>query len=289
MATLTVAGLFLLFLLLIVGAGSFLGDTGMVHAGERIGILDVEGTIDDPTELLQQIGEFREQEGVRAVVLRINSPGGSVGPSQELYEELKLLGQEKPLIVSMGSVAASGGYYLAIAGDRIFANPGTITGSIGVIMSFPNYQELMGKVGVRTEVVKSGRFKDIGSGSREFSEADRELLQTVIDDVHGQFVEAISKQRNLSLEQLKTFADGRIFTGRQAREIGLVDELGGFRVAVDYAAKQAGLENDPELIFPEPKRGNWLERYLDSALSRYLGVKLESKHVSGPQYLWSTP
>lgn len=198
----------------------------------------------------------------------------------------------KPLIVSMGAVAASGGYYLAIAGERLFANPGSITGSIGVIMSFPDYRELMDKVGVKTEVVKtevvkSGQFKDIGSSSREFSAADRELLQGMIDDVHLQFVLAISEGRNISVERLQSYVDGRMFTGRQALEIGLIDELGTLNDAIDYAAKVAGLGKDPALIYPEPEREDFFERLLQGAASRYLGVDLGRKVTIGPQYLWN--
>jgi len=219
-------------------------------------------------------------------VLRIDSPGGGVAPSQEIHAELVRLAKEKPLIVSMGSVAASGGYYLAVAGERIFANPGTITGSIGVIMSFPDYQDLLGKVGVKNQVVKSGRFKDIGSPTRTFTDADRELLQGMIDDVHSQFVEAVSIGRNISQERLQPYVDGRIFTGRQALEAGLVDDLGTLQDAIQFAAKTAGLGDDPTLVYPEQERGDLLDRLLQGAVSRYLGVGIRSKISMGPQYLW---
>lgn len=287
MASFTVGGIFIFFLLVVLAAGLFRSGSVVVPVGDKIGILEVEGTIVEARRMLEQIDNFRDHNSIKAVVLRVNSPGGAVGPSQEIFTELKRLAQKKPLIVSMGSVAASGGYYLAIAGERIFASPGTITGSIGVIMSFPNYQELMGKVGVQTEVVKSGRFKDIGSSTRAFSAADRELLQQMIDDVHLQFVEAVGEQRGLSLEKLQPFIDGRIFTGRQAKEIGLIDELGGFNDAVDYAAKIAGIGSDPDLIYPETEKPNFIERYLQSALSRYLGVEFKAQNSMGPQYLWN--
>lgn len=287
MATFIVGGIFLFFLLVVFTAGMFRTGSVVVSVGDKIGILEVEGTIVDSRRMIEQIEEFREHSNIKAVIVRIDSPGGGVGPSQEIYSELKHLAEEKPLVVSMGAVAASGGYYLAVAGERIFANPGTITGSIGVIMSFPNYQELMGKIGIQTEVVKSGRFKDIGSATREFSEDDRALLQEMIDDVHLQFVEAISAGRNMSIERLQPFVDGRIFTGRQAKEAGLIDELGTLSDAVKYAAKVAGIDADSDLIYPEPERINWIDRYLQSAASRYLGINLNAKKVIGPQYLWN--
>jgi protease IV len=287
MASLTVGGIFLFFLLVVFTAGFFQNGSVVVPVGDKIGILEIEGTIFESRPLLKQIKEFSDRGSIKAVVLRVNSPGGSVAPSQELYVALKRLAEVKPLVVSMGSVAASGGYYLAIAGKHLFANPGTITGSIGVIMSFPNYQELMGKVGVQTEVIKSGRFKDIGSSTRAFTSVDRELLQELIDDVHLQFVEAVSKERKIPVERLQPFVDGRIFTGRQAQKVGLIDELGTFTDAVDYAAELVGITDDPDLVYPDIERQNIFERYLENTASRYLGVNISVKQVIGPQYLWN--
>ncbi|MFK5925672.1 MAG: signal peptide peptidase SppA [Desulfuromusa sp.] len=285
LASLTVGGIFLFFLLVVLTAGLFNAGSVVVSVGDKVGILEVKGTIVDGRRMIEQIVEFRDHRNIKAVVLRIDSPGGGAGPSQEIYAELKQLAQKKPLIISMGSVAASGGYYLAVAGERIFANPGTITGSIGVIMSFPNYQELMGKIGIYTEVVKSGRFKDIGSSTREFLPADRALLQGMIDDVHLQFVEAISAGRKMSIERLQPFVDGRIFTGRQAKDIGLIDEIGTLNDAIKYAAKAAGIDDEPSLVYPEPERINLIDRYFKNAVSRYLGVNLSGRKLIGPQYL----
>jgi len=287
MASLTVGGIFLFFLLVVLTAGLFRTGSVVVSVGDKIGILAVEGAIVDSHLIVKQIEDFRDRSNIKAVVIRIDSPGGGVGPSQEIYAELKYLAAEKPLIVSMGSVAASGGYYIAVAGERIFANPGTITGSIGVIMSFPNYQELMGKVGIQTEVVKSGKFKDIGSATREFSEADRVLLQEMIDDVHLQFVEAISVGRDMPIERLQPFVDGRIFTGRQAKKAGLIDEIGTLNDAIKYAAKVAGIDADSDLVYPEPEKTNLIERYLQSAVNQYLGINLNIRKMIGPQYLWN--
>ncbi len=287
MASLTVGGIFAFFLLAVLAAGFISGDSVAVSVGDKIGVLEVEGPIGDSRQLVEQIDDFRDHSNVKAVVVRIDSPGGGVAPSQEIYSELKLLAAEKPVVISMGSVAASGGYYIAVAGKHIFANPGTMTGSIGVIMSFPNYQELMGKVGVRTETIKSGRFKDIGSSTRPFTAADRDLLQGMIDDVHQQFIEAVSEGRDIPVDRLKPFVDGRIFSGRQAKDIGLVDELGTFTDAIKYAAKVAGLGDDPDLVYPEPEKTNFIDRYLQGVLGHYLGGALSSKTAVGPQYLWN--
>ncbi len=286
MAACAVGGVFVFFLLVILAAGLLRQGSFHVPVGARIGIIKVRGTITDSGLLLQQIDQFRKQNTVKAVILRVDSPGGGVGPSQEIYEELKRLAAEKPLIVSMGSVAASGGYYIAVAAQRIFANPGTITGSIGVIMSFPDYQELMGKVGVKTEVVKSGRFKDVGSSTRDFTVEDRALLQGLIDDVHLQFIEAVSAGRNIPVEQLIPLVDGRIFTGRQALEKGLIDELGSLPDAVRYAAQLVGAGDDPELLYPDEQPAGLWERYLNSAVTR-LGFDLNLNSPVGPQFIWS--
>jgi len=287
MASMTIGVIFLFFLLVVFAAGMFGGRNAVVSVGKQLGVLEVYGTIFDAQRLAEQVNDFRTDDSIKAVVLRIDSPGGGVAPAQEIHAELKRLAAEKPLIVSIGTIAASGGYYLAIAGERLFATPGSITGSIGVIMAFPDYRELMGKIGVKTEVVKSGQFKDIGSSSREFSAADRQLLQEMIDDVHEQFVQAISEGRNIPVERLQPFVDGRIFTGRQAQQIGFIDELGTFNDAVKYAAKVSGLGEEPNLVYPEPEPRDFIERLIQGAASRYLGVDLKQKISIGPQYLWN--
>lgn len=287
MASLTIGAIFLFFLLVIFVSGVLRGSTAVVSVGDKIGLLQVSGEIFEPQLLVEQIDDLRRNNAVKAVVLRIDSPGGGVAPAQEIYAELKRLAKEKPLVVSMGTIAASGGYYLAVAGKRIFANPGTLTGSIGVIMKFPDYRELLGKIGVKQEVIKSGRFKDIGSATRELSSAERQLLQDMIDDVHAQFVEAVSEGRNMPLERLQPLVDGRIFTGRQALAAGLIDELGTMQDAIRYAAKEVGMDEEPDLLYPEEKKHNLLDRLLQGAVSRYLGIQLKPQTMAGPQYLWN--
>src|SRR5882724_3613486 len=221
---------------------------------ERVAIVRVDGVISDSetdstrTKIIKNLNKAYKAE-VKAVVLRINSPGGTVGASQELHAAiLKLREKGIPVVASMSDVAASGGVYIAIAADKIVANPGTITGSIGVIISSANAHLLMQKVGVSREVIKSGPFKDVLSPFRPMTDEERSLMQGVIDDAHDQFVEAVSKGRGIPAERVREFADGRIFTGRQAKEWGLVDELGGLQTAVELAGKVAGIEGLPKTI-----------------------------------------
>ncbi|MFO7811682.1 MAG: signal peptide peptidase SppA [Pelovirga sp.] len=289
LASMLIGGIFLFFLLVFVAAGFFRSGTFLPTSSSRIGVLDISGMVSNERLIIKQIDTFRDDKSVKAIVLRIDSPGGAVGPSQEIYHELKKLAQEKPLIVSFGAVAASGGYYLAMAGEWIFANPGTITGSIGVVMSFPDYQELMGKVGIKSEVIKSGPFKDLGSASRDMTEDERNLLQEMIADIHLQFVEAVSDGRNIPVAELAPYADGRIFTGRQALEFGLIDQLGSFHDAIDYAAVRAGIVGEPDLVYPPPKRQEFLQRYLNILLNHFGRVDLAFKDTMGPKYLWTGP
>ncbi|MBU4320953.1 MAG: signal peptide peptidase SppA, partial [Nitrospinae bacterium] len=183
----------------------------------------------------------------------VDSPGGAVAPSQEIYEEVKKATLKKKVIVSMGSVAASGGYYISAPADRIIANPGTLTGSIGVIMEIPNIEGLMNKIGVKTEVIKSGRYKDIASAFRKMGKEERLILQGVLDDVHEQFIKAVSDGRKIPFDEVKKIADGRIFTGRQAMEARLVDELGTLEDAIAAAGRLAGIKGEPEVVTKKEK------------------------------------
>jgi protease-4 len=220
------------------------------------------------------------------VVIRVDSPGGGVGPSQEIYTEIERLAAEKPVVVSMGSVAASGGYYVAAPAQRIVANPGTITGSIGVIMNFTNYQDLLDKIGLKSNVITSGKHKDIGSSVRPMTDEDRAILQGLIDDVHQQFVAAVAKGRKLEIDVTSKLADGRVFTGRQAQAIGLVDDLGNFQDAVTIAAELSGIDDEPHLVYPpEPKKG--FIQYLLEETSSQLQKGLREEAATGLQYRWN--
>ena len=222
--------------------------------GARVAIVELEGTIVDVDDLLRELKAHRDNPLVKAVVLRINSPGGVVGPTQELHAAVMRLREAgKPVVASLGAVAASGGYYVAVAADRIYANPGTLTGSIGVIFQLPNVDGLMKKVGVDYVVVKAGRYKDIGNIARPMAPEERRILQTLLDDVHAQFIAAVATGRKLDPTEVVGFADGRIVSGAQAKDLHMVDALGGLEEAVDGAATLAGLSRPPRVIGPRRK------------------------------------
>jgi protease-4 len=244
------ASVLVLFLLVVSGALQG-GPEGGVGFGARVAVVELEGIIVDVEELLRDLKGHRENPMVKAVVIRINSPGGVVGPTQELYDSIQRLRRAgKPVVASLGAVAASGGYYVAVAADRIYANPGTLTGSIGVIMQMANLENLMKKVGVDYVVVKAGQFKDIGNVSRQMTPEERRVLQSLLDDVHGQFIGAVAAGRGLEQRAVLGFADGRIFSGAQAKGLKMVDELGGLEEAINTAATLAGLEVPPRVIPP---------------------------------------
>ncbi|UVT22019.1 MAG: signal peptide peptidase SppA [Nitrospira sp.] len=234
---------------------------------DRIALIRVEGVILDSQTTVGELKRFSENPSIKAIVLRIDTPGGGVVPSQEIYDAVKRVRSKsnKAVIASMGSVAASGGYYIAAATDRIVANPGTLTGSIGVIMETANVEGLLQKIGVEGVVIKSGKYKDVGSPLRKMSAEERALLQAVMDDVHKQFIEAVAEGRSMELRTAQALADGRIFTGRQAKDAKLVDELGDLEDAIQLAAEVVGIEGEPKVV--EPRRRFSLREILDSKLS----------------------
>ena len=219
-----------------------------------IGVIELQGVMMSAEEVLADLAEFREDEAVKAILVRIDSPGGAVGAAQEIYQDIIRTAKVKPVVASMASVAASGGYYAALGADTIFANPGTITGSIGVIIQFANLEKILDKVGYQSEVIKSGENKDIGSMTRAMTPEERSLMQAMIDTVHNQFIEAVAERRKLGVDAVRPLADGRIFTGSQAKEFGLIDRLGNFTDALEQAMELAGLKGErPNLIYPETK------------------------------------
>jgi protease-4 len=237
--------------------GNFLSEGGWI-GGDKVAVIRIEGIILDSRETIEELRHYRDNPSVKAIVLRIDSPGGAVVPSQEIFAEVRKTKAEGKIkvVTSMGNVAASGGYYIAAATDRIVANPGTLTGSIGVIMELANVKGLLEKVGVQSVVIKSGRHKDIASPFRAMTPEDRALLQTVLDDVHAQFIDAVATGRSLQPEQVKTLADGRIFTGKQAQTVNLVDELGDLHDAIQLAARLVGISGEPRVIETH-KRFSW--------------------------------
>ncbi len=232
---------------------------------DKIGVVTIEGVLRNSKDIIEQLDQYEKDDKVKAVILRVNSPGGAVGPAQEIFDKILRLKQSKKVIVSMGSIAASGGYYVACAADRIIANPGTITGSIGVVIQFSQIDDLLKKIGLKTNVIKAGRYKDVGSPVRDMTAEERKLIQGVIDDIHDQFVEIVVLHRNIPKEKMENIADARIFTGRQALTLGLVDELGNMEYAIDVASGLAGIKDEPEVVYPEKKRKSFL-RYLTSEM-----------------------
>jgi protease IV len=243
-------GVLALFVVVLSGSlGS--GAGGGAVFGARIAVVELDGPILEVEDLVRELRAHRDNPLVRAVVVRINSPGGVVGPTQELHAALTRMREaRKPVVASLGAVAASGGYYVAVAADRIYANPGTLTGSIGVIMRLATLDGLMKKVGVEYVVVKSGRLKDIGNIARAMSPEERQVLQVLLDDVHGQFITAVAEGRKLDRAQVLGFADGRIVSGAQAKALNMVDVLGGLEEALDGAATLAGLPKPPMVVGP---------------------------------------
>jgi protease IV len=254
-------------LVLVAGLAVFGGLDERALFGNAVGVVDVRGVIEDGTDVIETLERFRRQDGTVAVVLRIDSPGGAVAPSQEIYDEVWRVREQKPVIASLGNVAASGGYYIASAANEIVADPGTITGSIGAIMSVPYYAPLADKIGFSEETVKSGRFKDTGHPLRKLSPDERTLLQNMVDDVLGQFVEAVARGRNMPAARVRTLADGRIYSGTQAVASGLVDRLGGLESAIRLAWQKAKQVGEPRVVRVRPHRLPWIFQLLGSTLA----------------------
>lgn len=239
-----------LFLFFTVYVATWMVEDGSLSNGERIALVRIEGVILDAKDIIEEMIRHEENPSIKAILLRIDSPGGAVVPSQEIYDQVKRIRTEskKKVVVSMGTVAASGGYYIASASDRIVANPGTLTGSIGVIMEMANMAGLFEKIGVESVVVKSGAHKDLASPFRKMGAEERKILQNVLDDVHNQFIEAVSEGRGMELDRVRHLADGRVFTGRQAMELGLVDELGDLEDTIRLTAEMVGIKGKPQIV-----------------------------------------
>ncbi|MDD5759274.1 MAG: signal peptide peptidase SppA [Desulfobulbaceae bacterium] len=251
-----------------------------------IGVIDLQGVMMTSEETLANLAEFRRDKNIKAVLVRIDSPGGAVGAAQEIYQDIKRTAEVKPVVASMASVAASGGYYAALGATKIFANPGTMTGSIGVIIKFANLEKILDKIGYQTEVVKSGANKDIGSFSRQMTEAERALLQEMIDDVHNQFIAAVVDARKISANTVRPLADGRIFTGSQAKAFGLIDQLGNFTDAVNQAMQLAGLAGEePNLVYPAVKTFPFMDMLVGDKAQSLLKL-MQSAPVS-LMYQWN--
>ena len=268
-------------------AGLHSGKNTSFSLKDKIGVVCVEGIIADSQVITEQLDDFGKDDSIVAIVLRVDSPGGGVAASQEIYDAVIELKKKKKVVVSMGSVAASGGLLVACAADKIVANPGTITGSISAIMQFANVEELMKKIGLKSSVVKSGQYKDIGSPMREMTPEEKVIIQELVDDIFNQFVDVIVKERKLPREKVVAIADGRVFSGRKAKELGLVDDLGNMATAAKLASKLAGKDGKYDLVYPSKKRTSVFDYLLESTASQISNsLKEKMGSMSGLSYLY---
>jgi protease-4 len=254
--------LVVLFFLGLSGVVLMLLGKGSIFASrERVGVVEIKGVLTDSRTIIKQLGRYKEDRSIKAIVLRIDSPGGAVGPAQEILREVEKVRQKKKIVASLGTVAASGGYYIASGADLIMANRGTATGSIGVIMQFANVEELTKKLGLDIFNLKAGRYKDVGSPFRPMSPEDKAYLQGLIDNIYEQFINDVARNRKIPVVKLRTLAEGKVYTGDEAKQIGLVDEFGNLPDAIDKAGRLAGIKGKVEAVYPE-KEGFSLLRLL---------------------------
>ncbi|KPK70733.1 hypothetical protein AMJ87_08335 [candidate division WOR_3 bacterium SM23_60] len=265
---------FAVIIAIIIGLTIGFGMRGFVTRGD-VGVVEVEGVILTSKYTVRDLKMFADDPSIKAVILRVDSPGGVVAASQEIYDQVAKIAEHKKVVVSMASVAASGAYYISLPADIICANPGTITGSISVIMDYPVFEELLDKIGIDFEVIKSREHKDVGAPYRHLTDEERELMQGVIMDVYEHFVDATAHARNLPRDSVVKFADGRILTGRQAKDIGLIDTLASFEQAVDITGDLVGID-EPFLVYP-PKRMSLVDFFVEP-VERLLMPRL--------QFLW---
>jgi protease-4 len=258
--------------------------SGILDGGNKIGVVTIEGTIMSSDDILKQLRKYRKKSSVKAVLLRINSPGGSVAPAQEIYREIARLREKKPVVVSMETVAASAAYYISSNADAIMCSQGTITGSIGVIMILPEIHQIIQRIGADVNVIKAGKYKDIGSITRPLTEEERGILNGFAAEIHEQFISDVARGRKGKIEQqkLREIADGRFFTGEKAKEWGLVDDIGNFYDAVKLAAKLGKIKTDPELVYPKKKWDNLLDVFMESAASAVVKVVERTRVLQAP-------
>ena len=271
----------------LIGALHLFSPSSDLPFSEKIGVIPVQGTIISSQAITERLVQFRKDRSIRAIILKIDSPGGAIAPSQEIYREIQKTTPVKKVVAAMGAVAASGGYYVAAAANKIVANPGTITGSIGVIVELVNIEGLLNKIGVDLETVKSGEFKDMGSPDRKLTEKERQILNSLVMELKDQFVQAIVQGRRLSQEKVQAIADGRVFSGATARELGLVDFLGNFQDAVEITKELAGIRGEVTLVYPESGRLELLDLLLES--SAEFAARLIRNLRSRVEYRWNGP
>lgn len=262
--------IFTVFVIAVMGMVMWMGRSTDDYQGEAVGVIELDGAIASARETIENIRQFREDDDIKAIVIRINSPGGAVGPSQEIYREVRKTTEVKKVVVSMGAVAASGGYYIACAADGIVANPGTITGSIGVIMAYTNFKQLLDKIGMVPVVIKSGPYKDTGSPTRKMRDDEQEILQSIVSGIHQQFITAIAEGRKMDRLLVEASADGRVFTGEDAKKRGLVDRLGNFEDALEWAGTLGGIDGKVVAVYPRDKKLTLLRYLFSTSITRLI-------------------
>ncbi|MFB6265070.1 MAG: signal peptide peptidase SppA [Bradymonadaceae bacterium] len=281
-------GLFVLLLLFSILVIAAFGEGDMGFGKPKIGVVEITGTITSSKKTLEHIRTFEHQESIQGVVVRIDSPGGAVAPSQEIYQAVEKLDEEKPLAVSMGSTAASGGYYIACGADHIIANPGTVTGSIGVITQLFNVKGVLEKLDIEVNTIKTGKFKDAGSPFRKMTDEERKYFAELLGGIYDQFVSAVAESRDLAEKKVREFADGRVFTGKRARELGLVDAVGSFHDAVAYVKDEAGIDRQVKLKYPEKDEFDFLSDAVESTVDS-VTEEVQSRTTPVVEYRYTGP
>jgi protease-4 len=265
------------------------GQQSGIHAfGDKIGVVDLDGVIMDPNEMVEDLRRFNDDDSIKAIIIHVNSPGGGVAASEEIYREVKRIHDKKskPIVSSIQTVGASGAYYVSSATNKIYADSGSVVGSIGVIAEWVNYGDLMRWAKLKPEVLKVGQFKDTGDPTRELTPAERQYMQGLIDNMYGQFVQAVAEGRHAKVDDIKGIADGRVWTGQQALDLHLIDQVADFRSAVLETARSVGISGEPVLVHPERQRKSLMDM-LFGDVSPYLPTKekLLDQEV-GFYYLW---
>ncbi|RZB35047.1 MAG: protease IV [Desulfobacteraceae bacterium Eth-SRB1] len=277
----TIIGISLIFVL---GTRDIGFDDVIKSGGEKVGIIELTGAITGSKDIIHNLKCFRENSFIKAIVIRIDSPGGSVGPSQEIFREIRKTVKSKKVIASMGTVAASGGYYVAAGTNGIMANPGTITGSIGVIMAYANFQELLHKIGLFPVVIKSGKYKDIGSPVRKMEKEERKILQDFSNRIHRQFIVDIAEGRGMDQARVEALADGRIFTGEEAKHLELVDRLGNLEDAVEWAGRMGGIKGKISTVYPPEKKFPLMKYLTGSSMKEAISQLVNQSLYAGYLY-----
>jgi protease IV len=274
-------------IVVLIFLASFIKHYKKSSAGDQIGVVEIEGVISDGKDTMDEIIKFKEDDSIKAVILRIDSPGGSVGPSQEIYREVQKLREKKKVWVSMGTTCASGGYYIAAAADKLYANPSTITGSIGVIMQLMIAEDLLKKLGLQSNTIKAGKFKDAGSPFRAMTEQEKEYINQVVMSIYDQFIKDVALSRKMDAEKVRALAEGRVYTGTQAKDAGLVDAIGNFYDTVDMLGAELKIKGKPSLVYVEKPFS--LPRWLLGAVSKDFSKELAGRLTASPFKFLMTP